>query len=261
MLSAFGILWIAIESISFFIPYLRLDGWIWYCVFVLVAVAWGVYSAWPKKQIEIQIPGSDSSLKIKFGDIFNSNEIIVIPVNEYFDGKLGDHVSMNSIHGQFINNILDGDSENFLDLTSIALRNVQAKEKNVIRPSGQCDRYEIGTVVPIDIKNHPRYLLVVLSHTKLRSLKAFATVHDLWICLAGVWKGVREYSNGQPVGIPLIGSGLSGIGLPPANLISILLTSFLYHTKERKIADRVTLVLPRRLKKSIDLKTIKRGWT
>ncbi len=261
MLAASGVFWLVIESINFFSSSMRPDGWIWFCVFLFLAIIWGVRGAWPTKKIEFQIPGSDSWLEIRFGNIFDGNGVVVVPVNEYFDGELGDHVSENSIHGQFISNVLNGISETFFNLTRAALQDVEAEEKGVIRSSGQCDRYEIGTVVPIDIENHPRYLLVVLSHTELSSLKAYATVHDLWTCLAGAWKGIRERSNGQLVRVPLIGSGLSGIGLPPGNLIEILLTSFLYHTKERKVADRVTLVLPHHLAKNIDLKTIKRGWT
>ena len=78
---------------------------------------------------------------------------------------------------------------------------------------------------------------------------------------SGSLEGVREYSNGRPVRIPLIGSGLSGTGLPPGNLVETIVTSYLYCTKERKVADKVTLVLPRRLATSLDLNSIKRSWT
>ena len=109
--------------------------------------------------------------------------------------------------------------------------------------------------------NDQRFLLVALSHTDPSTLKASASVHDLWTCLAGVWKGIHQYSNGRPVSMPLIGSGLSGVGLPPGHLIEIIVTSFLCHTKERKVADVVTLVLPSRLAQHVNLKTIKRRWT
>ena len=105
-----------------------------------------------------------------------------------------------------------------------------------------------------------RFLLAALTHTDIKSLKASATVRDVWICLQGVWREARNSSGGEPVKIPLLGSGLSGVGLPPKNLLQIILLSFLEHTKVRKIADRVTLVLPERLKGEIDLITIKRGW-
>ena len=108
--------------------------------------------------------------------------------------------------------------------------------------------------------NDTRYLLAALSRTDLDSLKASATVHELWDCLSGIWQGVRNFSNGNSVKVPLLGSGLSGVGLPPRNLIEIVVTSFVFYTKKQKIADKVTLVLPSRLKGEVDLKTIKRIW-
>ena len=263
-LVAYGACWLAIESVSAFFPSLKPEGLVWYCPLWGLAVVWGLRCAWPTKRIEFQIPGSDSSFEIRTGNIFEGTGVVVIPVNEYFDGELGDHVSENSLHGQFIRDVLGGHSQTFFEQTSKALAGVVPQEKSVDRPSGRCDRYAIGTVARVDVNNQ-RYLLVALSHTDQLSLKASATVHDLWACLAGVWKGVREYSNGRAVRIPLIGSGLSGIGLPSGNLIEILVTSFLYHTKERKVADKVTLVLLAGFASRLDLKSIKRNikrnWT
>ena len=258
--ATYGALWLAVDSISAFFPSLKLGGLVWYCAVLALATFGGLWRAWPTKRIEFQIPASDSWFEIRFGDVFDGKGVVVIPVNEYFDGELGDHVSENSLHGQFIRDVLGGQSRAFLDLTTEALADVVPEEPGVARSSGQCDRYAIGTVARVDA-NDKRYLLVALSHTDLLSLKASATVHDLWTCLAGVWKGIREYSNGQSVRIPLIGSGLSGIGLPPVHLIGVLATSFLCHTKEKKVADRVTLVLPRRLAGHLDFKSITRSWT
>ena len=257
-LATYGALWLAIESICAFFPSLKPEGLVWYCPLLGLAAIGGFWRAWPTKRIEFQIPGSDSSFEIRFGNVFEGGGVVVIPVNEYFDGELGDHVSENSLHGRFIKDVLGGQSQTFFDLTSRALTGVVPEERSVARPSGKCDRYAIGTVARVDV-NDQRYLLVALSHTDLLSLKASATVHDLWTCLTEAWKGIREYSNGRPVRIPLIGSGLSGIGLPPGNLIDILVTSFLCHTKERKVADRVTLVLPGRLAGTLDLNSIKRN--
>ena len=258
--ATYGTLWLAVESISAFFVSLKPEGVVWYSALLVLAALGGVWRACPIRRIEFPIPGSDSLFEIRFGDVFDGTGVVVIPVNEYFDGELGDHVSENSLHGQFIKNILAGQSNTFIDLTSQSLAAVTPEESGVARSRGRCDKFAIGTVARVDF-NDRRYLLVALSHTDLLSLKASATVHDLWTCLAGVWKGVRAYSNGQPVGIPLLGSGLSGTGLPPGNLIEIMITSFLCHTKERKVADRVTLVLPRRLVRSLDLNSIKRSWT
>ena len=258
--ATYGALWLAVESVSAFFISLKPEGVIWYSALLVLAALGGVWRACPTRRIEFPIPGSDSSFEIRIGNVFDGTGVVVIPVNEYFDGELGDHVSEQSLHGRFIRDVLAGQSKTFVDLTSKALAAVAPEESGVLRPNGRRDKYAIGTVARVDL-NDQRYLLVALSHTDLLSLKASATVNDLWTCLAGVWKGIREYSNGKPVRIPLIGSGLSGTGLPPGNLIEIMVTSFLCHTKDRKVADRVTLVLPRRLIRSLDLNSIKRSRT
>lgn len=128
------------------------------------------------------------------------------------------------------------------------------------RKSGRKSKYPIGTIASVDV-NDTRYLLAVLSKTDIDTLKASSTVHELWDCLAGIWEGVRQYSNGLCAKIPLLGSGLAGVGMPPRNLIEIIITSFFYYTKKNKIADKVALVLPISLKGEVDLITIKRSWS
>lgn len=255
---AYGILWTTIVSFGFFFKNSKPEGVYWYASIVFASVVIGLWRCWPRQHVKLKIPASDSSIEIKFGDIFEGEGVVVIPVNEYFDGSLGDHVSENSLHGLFIRDVLGGQSNAFFDLTSKALESVVAEE--VQRNSGRSKKYPIGTVACVDI-NQKRFLLSVLSRTELATLKAFATVHELWDCLAGIWRGVRNYSNGNCVKVPLLGSGLSGVGLPPKNLIELILTSFLYYTKKQKVADKVILVLNSKLKEEIDLETIRRSWT
>ena len=256
---ATGALWLLVRIVDYFSPrFLESEGLIW--LFASSVVAWGIWRAWPSQHIDLTIPGTDSSCEIKFGDVFDGPGVVVIPVNEYFDAGLGDHVSPNSLHGKFIKDVMAGHSGTFSDLTSRALAGTEPEESNVERPSGRRDRYAIGTAASVDF-NEKRYLLVALSRTDLQTLKATATVLDLWPCLEGVWNGARNHSNGEPVKIPLIGSGLSGVGLPPGKLIDIVITSFLCCTKERRVADRVTLVLPDRLKYNLDLDEIQRHWS
>ena len=119
----------------------------------------------------------------------------------------------------FIRDVLGGQSGAFNDLVDHALNSVAAQ--TVRRESGREKKYPIGTVACVDV-NDTRYLLAALSRTDLDSLKASATVHELWDCLSGIWQGVRNFSNGNSVKVPLLGSGLSGVGLPPKNLIEIV---------------------------------------
>ena len=258
--ATYGVLWAVLEPLTTFLPLPPHEGPWWYAAFVLLSVIGGGCLARRTERIEFGMPGSDSKLEIRFGDILKRKGVVVIPANEFFDGELGDHVSVESLHGRFIKDVLGGVTQSFYDLIANDLAKVAPTQTNVQRPSGgQCVRYPIGTVARADV-NEKRFLLAALSHTNVGTLKASATVQDLWVCLDGVWRGIRDYSSGRPVSLPLIGSGLSGVGLPAANLIEVIAISFLKETKERKVADKVTLILPGRLVGELDLKKIERSW-
>ena len=254
----YGILWAIVESFGYFFEDNKPEGFYWYGAMVIVSVVSGLWKCWPRNRIVLKIPASDSSMEINFGDIFEGNGVVVIPVNEYFDGCLGDHVSENTLHGLFIKKILGGQSATFFDLTSKALESFN--EEHVQSKSGREMKYPIGTVACVDV-NDKRFLLAALSRTNTKTQKASATVHELWDCLAGIWDGARNFSNGDCVKLPLVGSGQSGVGLPAKNLVEVIVTSFLYYTKKQKIADRVILVLHSRLRGEIDLVSIRRSWT
>lgn len=225
---------------------------------VTSAVAVGLWRSRYRSAVTIGIPSTDSSVEISFGDIFEDSKVVVIPVNEFFDGELGDHVSDLSLHGQFIKRILHGDSDCFYRLTDAALEDEEAIA--IDRTSGRRKQYQIGTVARLAVDDKT-YLLAALSRTDLTTLKASATVDELWSCLSGIWEAVRAYSGGKIARMPLVGSGLSGVGLPPRNLIEIVLTSFLFHSKKQKVADKVALVLPLSLWGRVDLLSIQKSWS
>lgn len=254
--AAYGAFWTIIESVSAFKDQLKPTGVLAYSVLVLFSLAVGAWQAWPARRIAIRVPNSDSSLAVEFGDIFSREGCIAIQVNEFFDSLLGDHVSSHSLHGLFIRDVLGGQSASFDTLVAAALAGVP--HEVVQRPNGNSRRYKIGTTASVDV-NSKRYFLFAFAKTDIATLKAYATVHEFWDALSGLWEAARLRSNGNPIYVPLIGTGLSGVGLPERQLLELLILSFVYHTKKSKITKQVTIVLHPSLRRTIDLKSIKLG--
>lgn len=252
-LAAYGLLWTLVESFGAFFPEIKPDGILQYSFLVLPSVAFGIWRARPVSRVELTVPNSDTVLCIEFGDIWKKRGCIAIQVNEFFDSLLGNHVSPNSLHGQFIRDVLRSQSSNFDSYVTRALSNVPFEE--VARTSGNIKRYKIGTTAAIDI-GPERYLLFAFTKTDITTLKASASVHELWDALAGLWAAITIHSNGDPVSMPLVGGGLSGVGLPARNLLQLLMTSFSYYTKKQKITGRLTIVLPKAMAKEIDLQEL-----
>jgi len=248
--AVYGLIWTIVESVSAFFSQIKPNGLTQYLFLIVPSVCFGLWRAWPVSRIELTVPNSDSILCIEFGDLFDKKGCIAIQVNEFFDSLLGDHVSPHSLHGQFINNLLRSQSAEFDQQISLALS--AEPFEHVTRKSGNQKKYKIGTTASIDLGPN-RYLLFAFTKTDISTLKASASVHELWDALAGLWASVRIRGNGYPVYMPLVGGGLSGVGLPARNLLQILIISFSYYTKKEKIASRLTVVLPRSLAKEIDL--------
>ena len=252
--AAYGAMWTAVESISAFIETMKPGGWRSYATLVVASLAYGLWKAWPARKVEIGVPNSDSSVNIQFGDLLKMNGCIAIQVNEYFDSLLGNHVSTKSLHGIFIRDVLGGQSATFDSLVRNALSTTPFEV--VKRKSGNTHRYRIGTTAAVDI-NSRRFLLFAFARTDLSTLKAQATIHDFWEALSGLWEGVRVHSNGENVYVPLLGSGLSGVGLPERQLLELMILSFFYHSKKNKIAKCVTIVVHSSLRAKINLLALK----
>ena len=249
-LAAYGLLWTLVESIGAFFSEIKPEGLAQYALLFVPSIVFGVWRAWPVSRVELTVPNSDSVLCIEFGDVFENDGCIAIQVNEYFDSLLGDNVSPNSLHGQFIRDILRSQSAEFDAHVTRAL--AAEPFENVPRKSGNSKKYKIGTTASVDL-GPKRYLLFAFTKTDVNTLKASASVHELWDALAGLWASIRVRSNGDPVFMPMVGGGLSGVGLPARNLLQILMTSFSYYTKKNKITNRLTVVLPKAISREIDL--------
>lgn len=254
--AAYGALWTIVESWSAFLEPYKPTGLKAYAIFTAISLAFGAWRAWPARRIELHLPGTDSTLVVEFGDIFKQQGCVAIQVNEFFDSHLGDHVSPNSLHGKFIRDVLGGQSASFDSLVQGALASVP--HEIVSRQSGNPRRYKIGTTASIDV-NANRYLLFAFARTDTETLKANATVHEVWDALSGLWEVARIRSNGNTIYVPLIGAGLSGVGLPERQLLDLLILSYVYHARKSKIAKRVIIVLHESLKPKIDLKSVKLG--
>jgi Thoeris protein ThsA, Macro domain len=242
-------LWGVLEP-AFGLLGLHAPGLAWYLVFVAISVAVGLSRALPPVSVSRSIPGSNTALTISFGDLFTTIGLRAVPVNEYFDSELGPPVSPNSIHGQLIQREFGGHADAFDRQVQDGVRLIPGEQRP--RVSGKQFRYPLGTAVEIGANNN-RYLAFVLCHTDTDTYKAFASVADLWIALHGLWEKARELAGGDALAVPLVGGGLSGIGLPPQHLLSFLVISLLDATKHSRVTGEIVIILQERTFDEIDL--------
>jgi Domain of unknown function (DUF6430) len=173
---AYSALWTVIESLSYFLPQIKLQGAKDYLGLIATAVLVALIRIYQPRAIEFQIKHSNTMVKVYFGNIFSAGGYIAIPVNEFFDSELGSAVSAKSLHGIVISDHFGGHPAGFDH--SVAKDLTELSTQQVFRPFGKQQKYPIGTTAHVKTNSH-NFLLFALSRTDISTLKAKADIADL----------------------------------------------------------------------------------
>ena len=264
ILIAMGFLWIPIESYE---GVSNTDVVLPYWGFLSVCLVLGLiyflvdglrFSGYLRTSVTIVSNSFDSTIIVRFGDIFKHEGWKAISVNDFFDSIVDDDlVSRTSLHGTVINTFWSGDSEAWQREVNSDLS--EATFECVQRTKGNTRKFPVGTTVSSSSKAQ-KFLFVVLGQTNVDDNVASATTDDLARSVRGMLSKARTVCAGQPLIIPLMGSGLSRVGIRSAILIDIILAVLFQETKKAKITDSIVLVLPREKIGEINLGAVERDW-
>jgi hypothetical protein len=229
---------------------------IFFFIIIFISIIYGRYKTWKSEKIQFALPNTNTTIEIVFGDLFTQDGLRVIPVNEFFDSKIGRPVSDKSLHGILIKNHLSG--KTFDDEVDPHLNKITSAKNVSKKIDGKTKKYPIGTTVKITTDGD--YLLFALSETKPDTCKAYCDVATMWKALEGLWEKARDESNGSPINVPLVGGGQSGMGLPPRNLLDIIILSAIRTTQQQRIAPKIRIILHENHFEELDLRSIKQYW-
>lgn len=256
-LVAFSVGWTVTEALSYFFEWSNLKSGGWFTVIILGSVVYSIYSSWRPQRVEISVPTSIVSVEIAFGDIFEQDGVVAIPVNEFFDSEFGLPVSEKSLHGIFLQRIFGGQPDAFD--RQVAAKLDGSEEEIVARAQGKDRRFKIGTSVVVEAAAG-RFLTFAFTRTDLATHKASANAPQMLAALAGLWKTARAELGGDVLNLPLVGSGLSGVGLPARDLLNLIIVSFLDETKKQTVAHKLRIVLTKDRLSEVDLGEMKKFW-
>lgn len=256
-LLAYSALWTLIESSTYFFQSLKLQGACYYLTLVGISLLIASVRAYQPRSIHFKVGHSNTRIAVLFGDLFDRAGHLAIPVNEYFDSELGLPVSPKSLHGIVIDRFFGGHPASFDQLVADALIHTQGQP--IQRTGGKNCRYAIGTTASVKTNSH-RFLLFTLCTTDLTNFKASATVPDLVRALEGLCAQARVVLGGEKLIVPLVGSGLSGIGLPAHHLLQLILLVLVNETKKNQFALEIEVVVHPDRFDEVDLGLIENFW-
>lgn len=266
LLGGIGLVWLFLEAyygltpsdtekIGFF-PFLAVG--------VLAGVLWflidGFFVAgFLRRSITLTSNAIDTTIAVKFGDLFAQDGCTAISVNEFFDSAVDEkHVASGSLHGTMLVRFWPGNTDDWDDQVSHDLRDGVFQDADRSAP-GKSRRYSIGTTAFVS-KGGNDFLCVALTRTCTQSLEASATSNDLHCAMHGLLSKARTVCSGRPLNIPLLGSGLARTGIKVNIIVDMILLAIFEESRLRKITGTIRIVLPKNLRDRIDLTTIQKDW-
>ncbi|WP_229417282.1 macro domain-containing protein [Massilia sp. Root418] len=256
--SSFSMIFTVIKALNHFAPQIQIEGAFPLLSTLLISIGFALKKVWKPSKVEICVATCASKIEVVFGDIFEQDGIRAIAVNEFFDSKLGKPVSDRSLHGMLIQKCFGGHAEPFDKQVSAEL----AQEPFEVvheKFEGKNQQYKIGTTAVL-VANSDRYIVFALAHTDPQTCKASADVTMMWNALNMLWARARIECGGHPLNLPLVGSGLSGLGLPTRDLLNLLILSAITVTKASEITTKIRIVLHRDRFDDLDLREVKKHW-
>lgn len=179
------------------------------CVILIFAVAFAValLKTVMKTRVLVDLENGRSAV-IEFGDLFEGEDNIVIPVNDSFDTLVDDIVvAKKSIHGQFIKQARDIcwlEQKIEEELKKIVPEGMYGDDK-----SGKKLYYPLGTTITISVSGK-KYYLTALTHFKGNSVET--NLLGYYMAILSLIEYLNEHTAGGSTYIPLLGGGLARLG-------------------------------------------------
>ena len=255
--TSFSVIFTLVKMVTHFVSGIKIEGLVPLSIALLISICFSLKKIWKPSKIDIKIANSNTVIEVIFGDLFEQSGIRAIAVNEFFDSKIGKPVSDKSLHGIFLQKCFGGHPEPFDKQVDEQLKKIQSNYVEKI--DGKTKFFPIGTTAIINV-NQDRYLVFALSKTDPSTYKAYSNVSMMWDALHELWQKTRIESGGHDLNLPLIGSGLSGLGLPTRDLLNLIILSAITETKAKEITQRIRIVLHRDRFDDLDLRDLKKYW-
>ncbi len=206
---------------------------IWVCCFVVVSI----YMT-RKNRFKVLSANNGHALYLQYGNIFDANEVIdssqrrniVVPVNRCFDTHVDNHiVSAQTVHGATFSSLYASGkyTEESLSMTiSKLLKNTNYESlSEEEKPEGNRRRYPVGTVVDLPGYGNEHFFLWALS-TFDCNLKAHTSMQEYALAVQKLIESCNEESEGFPVVLLLVGTGLSRTKKDQQAVLKYLINAF-----------------------------------
>ncbi len=230
----------------------------WVLCFVVVAIILS-----KKKRFELIAGNNGHSLYVQYGDLFSAEEVmdsatrrnIVIPVNCCFDTIVDNKlVSETTLHGILFKRLFSSGKYTAESLNQALQQQLNGLEFELLteteKPAGNLKRFPIGTVIDFSVSENEHFFLWALS-TFDNKLKAQTSMQHYAIAVQRLIEACNSESEGFPIVIPLVGTGLSRTKKDQCDILAYLVNAFRLNKSE--INSDIHIVVQEKLKNVVPI--------
>lgn len=234
-LAVFAVLWLITEILAFFSPDVGSAIRMHWPYFFLLGIGWTLWDSRPRLSMRERVRGKDALVEICVGDCFDMDGACIVGTNTAFRAAGLDNTSLQA---QFANRFC-GSPNHLESLLTAALEGEPCVSGAA---SGSGDRtYAIGTVVRLEAGGKEAYFTAIAELNEYG--KAQSSAANIELALRRLWSYLAQRGGLGPIVVPVLGSGLSRIGLTRAELIRTIVCSFVAACATKKFAERLTIVI------------------
>ena len=241
LLSAFGGLWLLVETSSFFSAQLGELFRAYWAVFLMLGLVLAACQNRPRHYATSRLAGRDVTIEIRVGDIFSLPGALVIGATTTFETDIAHGlISARSVQGQFTERFYDAVSYLNADLAG-ALASVTSDGTRA-GTRGKTVAYPIGTTVRVVARGRPAYFVAIASLNEHGV--AHASFDDLKTSLPQLWEAVATKGDFERLVMPVLGSGFARLPQTREEIIRETVKSFAAACSSVRPTEALTIVMP-----------------
>lgn len=254
--SAFGFIALPLGVADILFPNTLGFGFTGQIVILVFSLFWAAYRIWPTFNLERSFSVPDIKVRIRLGDLLTAKENVVIGMSDTFDTEKGEIIKPETIQGQFLTKVYSDDQKRLDTALESALAN-ESKYDDKGKHRGKKSRYKIGTVAVLDDGGNKYFCL---AYSKMdNKFRAQSSIKMLSQSLESLWEALIEKGQNRGVSLAVIGSDTARVGnvASYADLIKLIVTSFVITSREKLIAPSLTIYIYPKDREKINILEIK----
>ena len=245
--SVYGVVWWTIKVLSYF--HSAFEEWsqgnlsLLVSIFFLglgIGIVLFLWKCAKMLSVSHRLEGQDISIEIRVGDIFSVEGAFIISTNTAFDTDMSDGpISPETLQRQFTKEYYGGDVEH---LNQALAKSLKSNEHAVNEDkSEKKESLDIGRVAKVSSRQRVAYFVAI---DKLNEdIGVESSLDNVKKSLASLWVYIGRQNVLDPLVIPVLGTGYSGIPISREQIIIEIISSFITACSQRKFCEKLTIVI------------------